>query len=117
MTVVVTIVIQCKPYQDNRAWHALRFSGAALVEDMEVRLHLLDEGVELACRGHDVPEGVVNLEELPGELIECGVDTRSCGMSIDDYGINEQDMLPGIEKGSMKALAGWVKSSDHVLTF
>jgi hypothetical protein len=26
-------------------------------------------------------------------------------------------MLPGIECGSMKALAGWVKESNHVMVF
>lgn len=29
----------------------------------------------------------------------------------------EEGLIEGIEKGSMKALAGWVKSSDHVMTF
>jgi len=43
----VTIVIQNPPYQENnKAWHALRFAGAALAEDMRVRVHLLDDAVE-----------------------------------------------------------------------
>lgn len=34
----VTIVIQNSPYKENnKAWHALRFAGAALAEDMSVR--------------------------------------------------------------------------------
>ena len=52
----VTIVIQNALYKaDNKAWHALRFAGAALVEDM------------------------VNLEELLAELIECGSMTALVG--------------------------------------
>ena len=115
---VVTIVIQKGPYQaDNKAWHALRFAGAALTEDMTVRVHLLDESMKVGRRGHQVLEGAVNLEELLGELIECGLEVRACGMSVDDCRINEGDLIAGIEKGSMKALAGWVKTSDHVMTF
>lgn len=114
----VTIVIQNAPYQaDNKAWHALRFAGAALAEDMEVRVHLLDEGVHVGRKGHKVPDGSVNLEELLSELIECGLEVRACGMAVDGCGINEADLINGIEKGSMKALAGWVKTSDHVMTF
>lgn len=60
---------------------------------MNVRVHLLDEGVKVGIRGHQVPDGKVNLKDLLSELIE------------------------GIEKGSMKALAGWVKESDHVIAF
>ena len=114
----VTIVIQNAPYQsDNKAWHALRFAGAALAEDMDVRVHLLDEGVQVGRKGQEVPEGSVDLEELLSELIECGLEMRACGMAVDGCGINEADMIEGIEKGSMKALAGWVKTSDQVMTF
>jgi len=114
----VTIIIQNAPYQkDNKAWHALRFAGAALAEDMTVRVHLLDEGIHVGRKGHKASEGAVNLEELLSELIECGLEVRACGMAVDDCGIKEADLIPGIEKGSMKALAGWVKTSDQVVTF
>ena len=114
----ITIIIQNAPYKDdNKAWHALRFAGAALTEDMTVRVHLLDEGVKVGVRGHQVPDGKVNLEELLSELIECGLEVRACGMSVDDYGLAEDDLITGIVKGSMKALAGWVKASDHVIAF
>lgn len=49
---VTTIIIHNAPCQsDNKAWPALRFAGAALGEDMHVRVHLLDEGVRLGRRG------------------------------------------------------------------
>lgn len=114
----VTIIIQNAPYQaDNKAWHALRFTGALLVEDIEVRLHLLEQGVELGRTGHKVPKGMVDLEALLKELMECGVEVNACGMTLGDRGIEESDLIPGIRKGSMSSLAGWVKTSDHVLTF
>lgn len=114
----VTVIIQNSPYQpDNKAWHALRFAGAALVEDISVRLHLLDNGVEVGKKHHQVPEGAVNLEMLLIELIECGLEVRACGMSMDSCSIDESQLIAGIERGSMKALAAWVKDSDQVLTF
>lgn len=114
----ITIIIQNAPYHDdNKAWHALRFAGAALADDMNVRVHLLDNGVQLGRRGHEAPEGAANLEELLRELIECGLAVRACGMAIDGCGITQGDLLPGIEKGSMKALVNWVKDSNHVVTF
>lgn len=114
----ITIIIQNAPYQpDNKAWHALRFAGAALADDMHVRVHLLDDGVEVGRHSHAVPEGAVNLEQLLCELIEYGLEACACGMALDGCGITEGDLLPGIERGSMKALAAWVKDSDHVMTF
>jgi len=61
--------------------------------------------------------GAVNLEELLSELIECGLEVRACGMALNDCSIDESAMLPGIERGSMKALANWVKNSEHVMVF
>jgi len=80
-------------------------------------VHLLDRGAEVGRRNHQVPEGAVNLDELLSELIECGLKVRACGKSLDDCAIDEASMLAGIERGSMKALAGWVKESDQVMVF
>jgi len=114
----VTIVIQNAPYQgDNKAWHALRFAGAALAEDMKVRVHLLDDGAVLAKRGHRVPDGAVDLEKLLTELMECGLEVRACAMAMNECKLDERDLIAGVQTGSMTALAGWVKESDIVLTF
>jgi len=114
----LTIVIQNAPYRENnKAWHALRFAGAAMAEDMSVRVHLLDDGVEVGRKGQTVPDGAVDLEALLGELMECGLLVSACGMALNDCALDESSMLPGIECGSMKALANWVKNSDHVMVF
>ena len=36
---------------------------------------------------------------------------------IQNAPICTEDMLPGIERGSMKLLAGWIDESDQALTF
>jgi uncharacterized membrane protein YdjX (TVP38/TMEM64 family)/rhodanese-related sulfurtransferase/sulfur relay (sulfurtransferase) complex TusBCD TusD component (DsrE family) len=114
----IAIIIQNAPYKgDNKAWHALRFAGAALAEDMKVRVHLLDDGAQLARHTQSVPQGAVDLGKLLAELMEYGLEVRACGMALNDCRLDERDLLPGIQQGSMKALAGWVKDSDIVLTF
>jgi len=114
----VTIVIQEPPYSEsNKAWHGLRFAGASLAENMEARVFLLERGVELGHKGHQVPEGKENLEALLAELMECGLEVQACGMCMNTCCLEEGDMIQGITRGSMKSLAGWVKTSDHVLTF
>ena len=114
----VPIVIQNAPYHsDNKAWHALRFAGAAMTEDMTVQAHLLDDGVEVGRKSHVVPEGKVDLEKLLVELIECGLLVRACGMALNGCAIDEASMIAGVERGSMKALAAWVKGSDQVMVF
>lgn len=50
--------------------------GAALAKDMSVRVHLLGDGV-------------VNLESLLSELMECGLRIRARGMVLDGCGFQE----------------------------
>jgi uncharacterized membrane protein YdjX (TVP38/TMEM64 family)/rhodanese-related sulfurtransferase/sulfur relay (sulfurtransferase) complex TusBCD TusD component (DsrE family) len=114
----ITIVIQNAPYKgDNKAWHALRLAGAALAEDMKVRVHLLDDGAVLARHSHQVPDGAVDLEKLLTELMECGLEVRACAMAMNECKLDEHDLIAGVQTGSMTALAGWIKESDIVLTF
>lgn len=114
----ITIIIQNPPYRgDNKAWHALRFAGAALAEGMNVRVHLLDDGVQVGKREHKVPKDAVNLEELLKELMEYGLEVNACGLALDGCRIPEGEMMDGISRGSMKTLAGWVSGSNLVVTF
>lgn len=114
----LTIVVQNAPYEaSGKSWNALRFAGAALVEDMKVQLHLLGDGVEVGRKNQAVPEGATNLEELISELMECGLEVCACGKSMNDYSLSDAAMIDGIQRSSMKTLAVWVKASDQVLVF
>ncbi len=114
----LTIVLQEAPYlEGNKAWHALRLAGAAMAEDMTVRLFLLEKGVEVARRGHVPPEGITNLESLLNELIECGLEVEGCGMCLKNCCLPEESLIPGVRRGSMRSLANWIKTSGNVLTF
>jgi sulfur relay (sulfurtransferase) complex TusBCD TusD component (DsrE family) len=114
----ITIIIQAPPYRsDNKAWDALRFAGACLTQEMDVRVHLLGDGAEVGRRNHAVPEGMTNLEHLLHELLECGLKASACGKALDACAIDPEVMIPGIERGSMKLLADWIAERDLALTF
>ena len=51
------------------------------------------------------------------DLMLAGLTVRTCGMAIDGCSLRDGGLLDGIERGSMKLLADWIKSSDSVLTF
>lgn len=114
----ITVVIQDAPYEpNNKAWHALRFAGAALADDGKVRVFLLDQAVGLGRKNQSVPEGRENLEKLLMELIACGLEVQACGMCLKTCCLDERDLIEGVARGSMKALSAWVMSSDRILTF
>ena len=64
--------------------------------------------------------GHVALRDWPEPTIgprEVLIEVRACGMSLNGCQLDERDLIPGIQQGSMKALASWVRESDTVLSF
>lgn len=115
----VTIIINEAPYGKERAWNALRFAAAAASSavKMNVNVFLLEDGVSVARRGQSPPKGYYNLEKMLQEIIDMNVKVRICGTCAKARGLSKDDLIPGVEIGTMINLANWVKESQKVLTF
>ncbi|NIR60263.1 MAG: DsrE family protein [Gammaproteobacteria bacterium] len=109
----LTLILQEDPSANPRRVNdALRYVGAALTQEMPVRLHLLGPAVRLARRDPDAdPSGLL------AELIEVGLSVSACGKSLDDHALADEHLRPEVERASMKALAQWSAESDLVLSF
>ncbi|MFP4607587.1 MAG: DsrE family protein [Thiohalospira sp.] len=107
------VILQTDPANDpGGAGEGLRFAGAALAEGHDVRVHLLRGAAALAGQDAYPEQG-----ELMAELMEADLAVSACGKALDDAGLADADLRPGVERGSMKALAGWAAASDTILTF
>ena len=53
----------------------------------------------------------------PGEPLEVAVGGGGGDAEFNGCRLDEKDLLPGIQQGSMKALASWAQESDIMLTF
>jgi uncharacterized protein involved in oxidation of intracellular sulfur len=115
----VTIIINDAPYGTERAWNALRLASAsALVgAKSEVNIFLLGDAVSLAKRGQNPPKGYYNLEKMLSDLIEIGTNVRACGTCLTARGLSKDDLIEGVEPGTMSGLAKWIKESRVVLSF
>lgn len=107
------VILQDDPMSEpERVNDALRYVGAALAQDMDVRLHLLRDAVQLARSGR-----LSGLDELLEELTEVGLAVSACGKSLGDAEIGDEDLRSSVERASMKALAQWSAESDLMVTF
>jgi sulfur relay (sulfurtransferase) complex TusBCD TusD component (DsrE family) len=114
----ITLIIQDPPYRPgDKAWHALRFAGAALADSSAVRVFLLGDGVLGARREHTVPEGKEDVQALLRELMEVGLEVYACGRCLALCCVEDVELMDGVQRGSMKVLSALVNSSSHVLTF
>jgi len=56
---LTTIIVNERPYENDRAWNGIRLAANIAKEtDETVRLFFIGDGVHAALKGHDVPQGM-----------------------------------------------------------
>jgi len=84
---------------------------------LNVNVFLLGDAVSAAKKGQNTPQGYYNLEKTLKDLISQKVKVATCGTCIRARGLNQQDLIEGVEIGTMMMLAHWIKESQKVLSF
>ncbi|MBS1246970.1 MAG: hypothetical protein H6R47_1169 [Proteobacteria bacterium] len=109
------IIVHAPPEAaDCRALTALRLAGALLADGKDVSLFLVEDGAHLA----DPKLGAENpCRALFYELLDVGLDVQVCGNTMKKLGWDQTYALPGITRGSMKALSALMSAADEIITF
>jgi len=115
----LTIIVNGAPYGDERVWNALRLAltSIAAAIGMNVNVFLLGDAVNAAKKGQNTPEGYYNLEKMLRDLIGGGAKVAACGTCLRARGVAKEELLEGVEVGTMSGLAHWVQESQKVLSF
>ena len=115
----LTIIINDAPYGIEKPWNALRLASTSISEEigMTVKIFLMGDAVLSAKKGQKTPEGYYNMEKMLSSLAKRGVEIKACGSCINARGISNEDLTEGVERGTMKILATWIKESKRTVSF
>lgn len=115
----LTIIVNGAPYGDEQVWNALRLATASISSSigMSVNVFLLGDAVTAAKKGQKPPEGYYSLEKMLRDLLTSGAKILACGTCLNARAISKEDLVEGIEVGTMIKLASWIKESSKVLSF
>jgi uncharacterized protein involved in oxidation of intracellular sulfur len=115
----MTIIVNGAPYGEERVWNALRLAltSVSAAIDLNVNIFLLGDAVSAAKKGQNTPQGYYNLEKTLRDLVSQKVKIAACGTCIRARGLTQEDLIEGIEIGTMMMLAQWIKESQKVLSF
>ncbi len=119
----ITVVLADPPYGKQRVYTALRFSLAALHEEHQANLFLLEDGVFAAKRGQQPPDmpvgdtGMPNCEEMLQAAIQEGLRVKACTVCSVERGLKPEELTEGVERGTMIDLVNWVVESDRTVFF
>jgi uncharacterized protein involved in oxidation of intracellular sulfur len=115
----VLIILNHLPYDGSDVtWNALRLAEKLLETDLEVRIFLMNDSVDLARDAAKPPEGYFHLGEMLRELIAKGVTVKVCGTCKARCGLHKgEPYFEEAREATMSELAEWVKGADRLLAF
>jgi uncharacterized protein involved in oxidation of intracellular sulfur len=116
----ITLILTTAPYGDEKIWNALRLARALTVgtDKMKVNIFLIGDAVTAAKKGQKPPEGFYNLGMMLKELIDQGSPVVACRTCVNARGVAKEELIDGVRVGTTVGdLAGWVKTSQKVISF
>jgi sulfur relay (sulfurtransferase) DsrF/TusC family protein len=115
---IISIVLRKPPYGTVDAPEAIRHALGGITEDMNVKLILLDGGVNAARKGQDTSNTeYLNIEAGIKDCIDMGVEVYADKMSIKDEQIDANDLIDGVIVSNGSEIAEIIKESDTVMIF
>jgi uncharacterized protein involved in oxidation of intracellular sulfur len=119
VTMAIMMILNQQPYDGTDVtWNALRLARQLHGDGEEVRIFLMNDSVDLARDGVNVPEGNEDMVQMLKDLNAAGVEVRVCGTCQNRCGVYKgQPYYDESLKSTMAACAQWVVDSEKVLTF
>ncbi len=114
------IIFNREPYDNTDVtWNGLRLATTLLKNDVEVRIFLMNDAVDMARDMCNPPEGYdQDLSQMLKVLIVEGATVKACSTCMQRSGIYKgQPFFEGVEASTIHKLTEWVIDSDKVLTF
>lgn len=115
----ILIIINDGPYGTEKAFNALRLANrlGKAHQEVDLRIHLMDNGVGCALANQVTPNGYYNIERMIKLAIIQGTTVKICESCLEARGMKNLQLIEGTAIGTMAELAEWVVESTKVITF
>jgi uncharacterized protein involved in oxidation of intracellular sulfur len=113
----VLIVINDAPYGTEKAYNALRLAIAVQARGGKVRIFLMADAVFCGVPKQDTPPGYYNIGEMIVRVLSKDANIAACGSCMKARGLLVDNLIKGVEQGSMALLSEWTESCDKVHSF
>lgn len=115
----VLFILNDPPYGTERSYNALRLAIALVKADPStlVTAFLLGDAVVAAKKGQKTPEGFYNMERMLHRVLAGKGQILLCGTCMDARGLADAEVMDGVSRSTMGALAAVTAEADKVLVF
>ncbi len=111
------VILRKPPYGEISAAEAVRHAGGASGFDFKAKLYLIDGGV-FSAKKDQYPgnSGFTGIGESL-ELLSDEMEIYACQHSLEEYGLNEEDLIEGVKLDNGSVLKQALKNSQSVMIY
>lgn len=114
----IGIILRKPPYGTVDAPEAIRHALGGIIEDMAVKLILVDGGVNAAKKGQDTSNTEYSsIESGIKDCIDMGADVYADKTSIKDEHLENDDIIDGVIIANSSEIAEIINESDTTMIF
>ncbi len=115
---IVSIILRRPPYGTVDASEAIRHTLGGLTEDLEMKLILVDGGINAARKSQDISETPFSsIEEGIRDCIDMGADVLLDKSSVKGHYLDAESLIDGVKIVNSHVIAQVIKESDVTLIF
>lgn len=112
----ITVVIGNAPYGTERAYSAMRFVLAALAERLTIKIFLIEDGVYVGMK-NQAPADYPNDKNLLSDAMAKGAEVKACMPCCKARGLRQEDLVEGIQLGTINDMVAFVANTDKTIFF
>ncbi len=115
----ILLILNDPPYGTERCYNGLRLATALARKDpaAELTVFLMADAVSCAKAGQKTPEGYYSLERMLKRFAADPHRVLLCGTCMDARGLAGTELLSGVQRSTMDALAAATLDAERVLVF
>ncbi len=114
----ISIILRRPPYGTVDAPEAIRHALGGIIEDMSVKLILVDGGVAAARKGQDISNTEYSsIEDGIKDCINMGIDVYVEKASLRQRHMEADDLVEGVIIANGSEIAELIKGSDTTMIF
>jgi len=114
---MILFIFNDSPYGSGRTFNGLRVAAELSRRNSGIAIFLLGDGVTAGLKRQNPSDVAYNAQEMLRLLAANGVSVAACTTCLQARGIADEDLVAGVNRGSLEGLSNWVEDAEKILSF
>jgi len=114
---MILFIFNDSPYGSQRTFNGLRVAAELSRSHARLAIFLLGDGVTAGVKRQSPSDVAYNAQEMLRLLAANEVPVSACTTCLQARGIADEDLVAGVQRGSLEGLTNLIEDAEKILSF